>query len=198
MSQDYPMQGDTTRVDQGDTESIIDRSTAFDGVLRTSRNLRVEGQAKGEVHCEGTLYVDENAEITARIIAANITVAGVLNGEITCRGKLQILPSGRVSGKVATATLAIQEGAIYEGELRMSNVDEDTAAPAETAPPVQVSSTPASAVAGAALNPNRAHYQLPSRRGNRDSREPRQDGEEERGEAASPARESDRTPEGSD
>src|SRR5205085_10723824 len=42
--------------------------------------------------------VDENAEITARIVAANITVAGVLSGEITCRGKLQILPSGRVSG----------------------------------------------------------------------------------------------------
>ena len=38
---------------------------------------------------------------------------------------LEILPSGRVSGRVATASLVIQEGAIYEGELRMSNLDEE-------------------------------------------------------------------------
>jgi cytoskeletal protein CcmA (bactofilin family) len=121
------MQGGAEMAGMDGEESIIDRSSAFDGVLRTSRNLRVEGQAKGEIHCEGTLYVDEGAEVNARIVAANVSVAGNLSGEITCRGRLQILPTGRVSGKLATARLVIQEGAIYEGELRMSNVGEGPA-----------------------------------------------------------------------
>ena len=121
------MQGGAEMAGMDGEESIIDRSSAFDGVLRTSRNLRVEGQAKGEIHCEGTLYVDEGAEVNARIVAANISVAGNLSGEVTCRGRLQILPTGRVSGKLATARLVIQEGAIYEGELRMSNVGEGPA-----------------------------------------------------------------------
>ena len=117
-------------------ESLIDRSSAFDGVLRTARNLRVEGQAKGEVYCDGTLIVDEGGQVDARVVSANISVAGTLNGEITCHGRLHILPTGRVSGRVATASLVIQEGAIYEGELRMSNIDEEPAATVTTAPPL--------------------------------------------------------------
>jgi len=106
-------------------ESTIDRSSAFDGVLRTARNLRVEGQAKGEVYCDGTLYIEEGGQVDARVVSANISVAGTMTGEVLCHGKLEILPSGRVSGRVATASLVIQEGAIYEGELRMSNLDEE-------------------------------------------------------------------------
>ncbi len=90
-----------------------------------SRNLRVEGQAKGEVYCDGTLYIEEGGQVDARVVSANITVAGGLTGEILCQGKLQILPTGRVTGRVATASLIIQEGAVYEGELRMSNLDEE-------------------------------------------------------------------------
>ncbi len=114
-------------------ESTIDRSSAFDGVLRTANNLRVEGHAKGEVYCDGTLYIAESGQVDARVVSANITVAGSLTGEILCQGKLQILPSGRVSGRVATAALVIQEGAIYEGELRMSNLDEEPQAALEPA-----------------------------------------------------------------
>src|SRR6476469_7728248 len=92
-------------------ESTIDRSSTFDGVLRTARNLRVEGQARGEVYCDGTLYIDEGGQVDARVVSANITVAGMLNGEVTCHGKLHLLPTGRVTARVATATLVIQEGA---------------------------------------------------------------------------------------
>ena len=82
----------------GGEESLIDRSSAFDGVLRTARNLRVEGQAKGEVYCDGTLFVEEGGQVDARIVSANITVAGMLNGEVTCHGKLhsliRMIPAG--------------------------------------------------------------------------------------------------------
>lgn len=110
-------------------ESTIDRSSTFDGVLRTGRNLRVEGQARGEVYCDGTLYIEEGGQVDARVVSANITVAGLLNGEVTCHGKLYLQPTGRVTARVATATLVIEEGAIYEGELRMSNLDEEPSLP---------------------------------------------------------------------
>jgi len=123
--------------DQSDEASVIDRSSVFDGVLRTSRNLRIEGQAKGEIYCDGTVHVEEGAEVDARIVAMNVSVAGNLSGEITCRGRLQILSGGHVSARVATASLAIEEGAIYEGELRMSNIEGELAQNGN-APAVQV------------------------------------------------------------
>jgi|SRR5690349_17439769 cytoskeletal protein CcmA (bactofilin family) len=125
----------STNGNGGGEESLIDRSSAFDGVLRTARNLRIEGQAKGEVYCDGTLLVEEGGQVDARVVSANITVAGLLNGEVTCHGKLHILPTGRVTGRVATAALVIQEGAIYEGELRMSNIDEEPSEPATVTTP---------------------------------------------------------------
>jgi cytoskeletal protein CcmA (bactofilin family) len=106
----------------GVTESIsvIDRFSNFDGTFQSSRDLRVEGQVKGTITCQGTLHVAQGANVNARVDAENISVAGELEGEITCKGRLQILPSGRVRGKIETATLVINEGAFYEGQLEMS------------------------------------------------------------------------------
>jgi cytoskeletal protein CcmA (bactofilin family) len=112
-----------------DTASLVDRHSAFDGNFRSQRDLRVEGELKGNVSCEGTLFVSEGATIAATVDAEHITVAGELTGEIRCRGRLQILPSGRVRATVSTGSLVIQEGAIYEGQLEMAGIERSTLRP---------------------------------------------------------------------
>jgi cytoskeletal protein CcmA (bactofilin family) len=112
-----------------DTASVIDRHSAFDGNFRSQRDLRVEGELKGNVTCEGTLFVSEGATIAATVDAEHITVAGELTGEIRCRGRFQILPSGRVRATVSTGSLVIQEGAIYEGQLEMAGIERPTLRP---------------------------------------------------------------------
>src|SRR5215213_7321058 len=112
-----------------ETASLIDRHSAFDGTFRSQRDLRVEGELKGNVSCEGTLFVSEGATIAAEVEAEHITVAGELTGEIRCRGRLQILPSGRVRANVSTGSLIIQEGAIYEGQLEMAGIERSTLRP---------------------------------------------------------------------
>lgn len=102
-----------------DSFSVIDRFSTFDGSFHSSRDLRIEGEAKGTIECQGTLMVAQGANVTAKVEAEHVTVAGDLNGDIRCRGRLQIMPSGRVRGKVVTDTLVINEGAFYEGQLEM-------------------------------------------------------------------------------
>ena len=109
-----------------DTFSIIDRHSAFDGMFRADRDLRIEGDVKGTIECQGTLFVAQGATVTAKVEAEHITVAGNLNGEIRCRGRLQMMPSGRVRGKVTTETLVINEGAYYEGQLEMADPEGPT------------------------------------------------------------------------
>lgn len=103
-----------------DAFSVVDRHSAFDGTFRADRDLRIEGEVKGAILCQGMLFVAQGAQVTAEVEAENITVAGDLNGEIRCRGRLQMMPSGRVRGKISTNTLVINEGAYYEGELEMA------------------------------------------------------------------------------
>ncbi|MBA3450367.1 MAG: polymer-forming cytoskeletal protein, partial [Chloroflexia bacterium] len=85
--------------------SIIDRHSAFDGNFRSQRDIRVEGDLKGNISCDGTLFVAEGASVAASVDAEHVTVAGDLQGEIRCRGRLQILPSGRVHAKATTGSL---------------------------------------------------------------------------------------------
>jgi cytoskeletal protein CcmA (bactofilin family) len=123
-----------------DTASLVDRHSAFDGTFRSQRDLRVEGELKGNVTCEGTLFVSEGATIAATVDAEHVTVAGELTGEVRCRGRLQILPSGRVRATVSTGSLVIQEGAIYEGQLEMAGVERSTLRSIRTRPSIASSS----------------------------------------------------------
>jgi cytoskeletal protein CcmA (bactofilin family) len=104
--------------------SLIDRFSSFDGTYRSEKDLRIEGEVKGTIECQGTLFVAQGADVQAKIEAASVTVAGEFKGEINCRGRLQIMPSGRLRGKVTTDTLVINEGAFYEGELQMAPPDQ--------------------------------------------------------------------------
>ncbi|MFN0143983.1 MAG: polymer-forming cytoskeletal protein [Mycobacterium sp.] len=106
-----------------ETMSLVDRHSAFDGTFRSQRDLRVEGALKGIITCDGTLFVAEGATVAATIEAEHVTVAGDLSGEVSCRGRLQILPSGRVQAKVSTASLVVQEGAVYDGHLEMDGIE---------------------------------------------------------------------------
>lgn len=114
---------DDVSTESSDSISILDRFSNFDGTFHSSRDLRIEGQAKGTIECQGTLHIAQGASIDAKVEAENITVAGDLDGQITCRGRLQILPSGRVRGTITTQTLVIHDGAFYEGQLQMSTPD---------------------------------------------------------------------------
>jgi cytoskeletal protein CcmA (bactofilin family) len=118
----YASQGDyPTDSQQDDSVSVFDRYSSFDGTFNLTRDLRVEGQVKGTINCQGTLFVAQGASVNATVEAENLTVAGDLDGDVTCRGRLQILSTGKVHGKLITSTLVINEGAVYEGELVMDN-----------------------------------------------------------------------------
>lgn len=113
--------------------SLIDRHTRIEGTVASERDLRIEGTLRGELHCQGLVQIAEGADVDATIQADRVTVAGSLKGKLTCNGRFQILPTGRVQGTLVTRSLVINEGAIFEGELRM----EGDSQPVVTATAVQ-------------------------------------------------------------
>src|SRR3712207_9280472 len=81
-------------------ESVIDAASFLDGRLRVGNHLRIEGEAKGEIQCHGTLTIVEGALVNAQVRADNVVIAGTLTGEVTCRHRLELLPSGRLAGTI--------------------------------------------------------------------------------------------------
>lgn len=125
--------------------SLLDRHSEFEGTFRSQRDVRVEGNLKGNVSCDGTLFIAEGASVAASVDAEHISVAGDLTGEIRCRGRLHIMPSGRVRAKVTTSSLVVQEGAIYEGQLEMAGLERPAPRPLRQRQPASVVGIDASA-----------------------------------------------------
>ena len=104
-----------------DEETVIGDGASFEGTIRSDRSVRVFGTIQGEIESKQRVVVEESAKVSARIVAQQVTVLGQVDGSIECTGRLEIAASARVAGDVSSSTLVIQEGAVVEGNLRMSS-----------------------------------------------------------------------------
>jgi cytoskeletal protein CcmA (bactofilin family) len=111
-----------------DVESTIGEHSFFDGTFRSENSIRIRGTAQGEVESDRSVYIEENARVSAKVSAASILVAGEVTGELSCTGRVEITPSGRVTGTIHAGTLVMQEGAFFDGNLKMRHEGEVEAA----------------------------------------------------------------------
>lgn len=111
-------------------ETVVGDTANIEGSIRTERSVRVRGAVSGEIESGGRVVVEEQAKVKARISAEHVTVLGEVDGSIECTGRVEIAASGRVSGEVSAGTLVIQEGAFFEGHLRMTSGQPAGMAPA--------------------------------------------------------------------
>jgi cytoskeletal protein CcmA (bactofilin family) len=47
----------TAPEDGGEGFSVIDRHSNFDGAFIAKRDLRIEGEVRGSINCNGTLFI---------------------------------------------------------------------------------------------------------------------------------------------
>ena len=115
--------------------SIIGEDLTVTGNVLSRGEVQVDGQIQGDVHCS-SLIVGEKAQITGGIVAEDVVVRGRVMGSV--RGnRVTLQASSHVEGNVFHKSLAIEQGAFFEGKSRRS---ED---PIATAPRLEGMSTQA-------------------------------------------------------
>jgi len=107
-------------VESDDRESVIAEGTEFEGTFRSEHSIRVRGKVQGEIASKQAIVVEANARVNAKVSAEQVTILGEVNGEVTCPGRVEISPNGRVTGEITAGALVMQEGAFFEGQLKMS------------------------------------------------------------------------------
>ena len=127
------------RRSESGNESVIDPHARFNGKYVSDRDLRIEGEAQGEIECQGTLIISPQARVRSAIKAHNVIINGDYEGDVDCGGRFEIGSTGRVKGQVKTQVLVVKEGAHWEGSVIMTH---EGARPA--AQPTSVASTPQS------------------------------------------------------
>jgi cytoskeletal protein CcmA (bactofilin family) len=111
-------------------ESVIDPHARFNGKYVSDRDLRIEGEAQGEIECQGTLIISPQARVRSAIKAHNVIVNGDYEGDVDCGGRFEVGSTGRVKGNIKTQVLVVKEGAHWEGGVTMTR--EPGARPAPT------------------------------------------------------------------
>lgn len=99
--------------------SVLGQDITISGqqlVLKTKGSLLIAGKIDGEVHGE-SVTVGETGRVSGTIVARNITVQGEVSGAL--RGSSVVLNStARVDGDIIKQSLAISEGAQFDGSVR--------------------------------------------------------------------------------
>lgn len=108
------------RRSESGNESVIDPHARFNGKYVSDRDLRIEGEAQGEIECQGTLIISPQARVRSAITAHNVIINGDYEGDVDCGGRFEIGSTGRVKGKVKTQVLVVKEGAHWEGSVIMT------------------------------------------------------------------------------
>lgn len=128
-----PSPMDYRRPDPGN-ESVIDPHARFNGKYVSDRDLRIEGEATGEIECSGTLIISPQAKVRSTISAANVIINGDFEGDVNCGGRFEIGSTGRVKGKVKAQVLVVREGAHFEGGVIMTPEGRAAASATPSAP----------------------------------------------------------------
>ncbi len=92
-------------------------SSAPDSAIRFEGTLRLEGNISSVVHSRtGTVTVGETAELQGNIFVAVAIINGFVRGDIRAAERVELSSGARVMGNIETPALAIQPGAMFEGQ----------------------------------------------------------------------------------
>jgi len=140
LSSEVDVTPSPTEFRRGDSgnESVIDPHARFNGKYVSDRDLRIEGEAQGEIECQGTLIISPQARVRSAIKAHNVIINGDYEGDVDCGGRFEVGATGRVKGGVKTQVLVVKEGAHWEGSVTMTR---EPGRPAPSPQPTQKSAT---------------------------------------------------------
>ena len=95
--------------------SSLSSDLHFSGKLKTTGDIQVEGTVEGDIRAH-LLTVGENATIKGEVIADDVVVNGRVIGRV--RGiKVRLSSTARVEGDIMHKTIAIENGAYFEGTV---------------------------------------------------------------------------------
>ncbi len=99
--------------------TTLGKTTVFNGTMRFSNSLKIDGHFEGRIESPGFLYVEDGAVVKAEIKVGSIVIGGVIHGNIEATEKLEMLATGQVFGNIKTRKLRIADGVVFEGKCEM-------------------------------------------------------------------------------
>ena len=106
--------------DATEFSTVIGEEAIYEGLLRGSGHHLVSGSVIGDCNLSSMLYLAPKGRWQGNIKADVVVIAGTVEGNVTAITKLELSNAGKVSGNLEAPSIAIAEGAIYDGKIKMA------------------------------------------------------------------------------
>jgi cytoskeletal protein CcmA (bactofilin family) len=110
---------DKVALDMQSISTLISEGCIFDGNLKAPAFARIDGQITGDVMVDEGLIIGEKGSIRGNVITKEMVVYGTINGNVQATS-LEIRATGKITGDIRTQSLAVEQGAVYDGNLSMT------------------------------------------------------------------------------
>ncbi|MEM9725530.1 MAG: polymer-forming cytoskeletal protein [Pseudomonadota bacterium] len=107
---------DTTRPTEEMRRSVIQPDLMIKGEVLAQGALELHGRVDGDVLARDVL-VCETAQVLGDVVGERVTIAGSVHGKVT-GDFVRLLDSAQYRGDIEGGSLAIDDGAVFEGSMR--------------------------------------------------------------------------------
>jgi cytoskeletal protein CcmA (bactofilin family) len=99
--------------------SVIGADLVIHGNLTSKGEIQVEGEVQGDIY--GThVIIGERARVTGSVVAEECVIRGHLLGTVRAR-RVMLQSSSHFEGDIFHQTMAIEQGAFFEGKSRRTD-----------------------------------------------------------------------------
>jgi cytoskeletal protein CcmA (bactofilin family) len=99
--------------------SIIGEDLTIRGNITSKGEIQIDGEIEGDIRC-GSLLLGDKSKVTGGVAAEDVVVRGHIVGSITGL-RITLQAQSHVEGDIFCQTLAIEQGAYFEGKSRRSD-----------------------------------------------------------------------------
>ena len=100
--------------------TILGKGCVVHGGFEAKGSTRIDGTVNGDVKVGGILVVGVDGKIAGDVDAHSVIIGGEVTGNIVTVEKAELTETAKVIGDLKTTIIVIDENAIFQGKVDMS------------------------------------------------------------------------------
>ena len=100
--------------------TCIEEGSEIDGKFTFTGTVVMNGRLRGEIASNDNLIIGEKGVVNANIRAGVVVISGEVVGDVVATDRVELREKCRVYGDVSAPVVIIAEGALFEGQCRMT------------------------------------------------------------------------------
>ena len=105
------------------THTIFGKDSEFEGNMKFTGSIMIEGAFKGNISGKGTIVVGRNGELRANVHASEVHIYGKIYGQVSADKKICIYSSGSILGDISAPEFEIEKGSVIIGRCNTHKIE---------------------------------------------------------------------------